>query len=496
MQVKNRYPGLQVVLFKNVGRSKLSGAGKNAIPVSQRYRDQNPAVDVTQYVGEQGVVNVNKSVHEPAGSFSIDFTDRLVQEAADSIYGLFEPQDMVEIRMTATSYKKPIPIMMRGFISHVSRSQSIGGDGRPQRKVTIAGQDYGKIWQIDNIYYNPWMPDEANYITTFKLFTRFGIAFATSSAGKLVTDVFTAIINPFIAHMQSNPASQPIGGIAPLVPIKIDVQTEGGNVAPFGVGDWQGGSIHALLSQYGDVGSWNELFIEDRTDGPYVVYRPNPYIVAGGDVGNPASYIQKATNLAASTAIASSDIISMDVSRTDANVANYFWVEAPAYNMNFGWLGKAMAGQSGPANTFIITGYGNVDSTLYGFKRMTEQTNQLGPGNGVPKEQNEKAEGEANAWIAARRKDLLNQNRDNVVLESGSVRLVGNESVKAGTYLLITHGNMTSTYYVPSVSHSFTPFGTYVTTATVERGTGFIDRAGRDGGRDSPYLAELADSQA
>ena len=506
--VKGRYPGLAVWLFKNVGRSTLSGASVSALPVSQRYRGQTPALEVTKFIGEQGVVNVNKSIHEPAGSFTIDFMDRLVQESADSIYGLFEPMDMVEIRMTASAYKAPFPIMMRGFISHVSRAQSISSDGRPMRKVTISGQDYGKIWQIDNIYYNPWMPDENNYITTFKLYTRFGIAFDTSSAGTLVRSVFKSIINPFIDNMRSNPPTAALGGNSPLLDFTLDVQTEGGNVAPFGVNDWQGGSIHALLKQYCDVGCWNELFVEDRDAGawgpagPYVVYRPNPYIVAGGDVSNPASYIQAMTKarLPAATAISSSDIISLEVSRSDENVANYFWVEAPSYNMNFDWLGKAMAGDSGPANTFIITGYGNVDSTLYGFKRMAEQTSQLGPmnrsaGNGVNKADQKVDQGDALNWIGARRADLYHQNRDNVVFESGSIRIVGNQAVRAGTYLLVTHGNMTSTYYVPTVSHSFTPFGAYITTATIERGTGFIDRAGKEGKRDSPYLAELVDTQ-
>jgi hypothetical protein len=316
-----------------------------------------------------------------------------------------------------------------------------------------------------------------------------------------------AVLNDgFIAKMQANPAAasgtSPLGagGTSPLVTLDLDVQTQGGSVAPYGVNDWQGGSVYALLTQFGDVGAWNELFIEDRDDGPYVVYRPNPFIVAGGDVTNAASYIQQATKLAAHTAISSSDIISMDVARTDANVANYFWVEAPTYDFNFAMLGKAMAGQ-GTKSTFIIEGYGNVDSSLYGFKRMAEQSNQGSPlvhnaGNGTPKPQNTKDANNTLEWITQRRAQLVSQNLDNVVFESGTIRLVGNESVKAGTYLLVTHGNMTSTYYVPSVSHSFTPFGAYITTATVERGTGFIDRAGKNGGQDSPYWAELADAQS
>jgi hypothetical protein len=45
------------------------------------------------------------------------------------------------------------------------------------------------------------------------------------------------------------------------------------------------------------------------------------------------------------------------------------------------------------------------------------------------------------------------------------------------------------------VSHSFTPFGAYITTATLERGTGFIDRAAQGAGRESPWLSEIADAQ-
>jgi hypothetical protein len=507
--VKSRYPGLSVVLFKNIGRSTLSGASATPTPVSQRYAGQSSVLDVTKYIGERGVVNVQKSVRDPAGSFSIDFMDQLVQKgAADSLYGLFEPMDVVEIRMSANggTGATNLPIMMRGFISRVSRSQSMGGDGRPSRKVTIAGQDYGKIWQIDNIYYNPWVPDEQNYITQFKFFTRFGDQFDTTSAGQLVTNVITTVINKFfLAPMQATTTNSGVGS-SPVVQLGLDVQTQGGSVAPYGVNDWQGGSVYALLTQFCDVGPWNELFIEDRdagtggTAGPYVVYRPNPYIAVGGDVTNAASYIQAAAKLADYTAVSSSDIIGMEVSRSDANVANYFWVEAPTYDMNFAMLGKAMAGQ-GTKSTFIIKGYGNVDSTLYGFKRMAEQSNQGSPlvhnaGNGTPAPQQRKDAANTLDWINQRRADLVSQNHDNVVFESGSIRLAGNEGVKAGTYLLVKHGNMTSTYYVPSVAHSFTPFGTYVTTATVERGTGFIDRAGKGGGQDSPYLAELADAQA
>lgn len=508
---RHRYTGISVILFKNVGRQKLSGTGANALAVSTRFSGQQSILDVTGLLGEHGSVRTNKSVREPAGSFSIEFTDQLVPTADDDLYGLFEPMDLVEIRMAANSFAhnsptavasstSPLPIMMRGFISSVTRSQAIGSDGKPTRKVIISGQDYGKIWQIYNIYFNPFMPDQGNYITQFKLFTRFGVAFQTQPAGSLIKDIFAKILNPFIATMGANAAGAVTSGSSPLQPIQVDVQVQDGSVAPFGVNDWQGGSVHSLLESFCDTGSWNELFIEDRAAGPFVVFRPNPFLVAGGDPSNPGAYINGNTTLPAVTKIDISSVISVEVTRSDANVANYYWVEAPQYDLNFQFVGKAMAATGGPATTFDISTYGNSASALYGFKRMAEATNQFSPltkaAGGTQKEQNEQDASASSSWIGARRASLIAQNRDNVVFENGTIRVVGNETIKAGTYIVLTHGNMASSYYVVAASHHYTPFGTYTTTATVERGTGFIDRAQKGAGSDSPWLAELADSQA
>lgn len=500
MLTKTRYPGLSVTLFKNVGRKKLSGSGANALPVSTRFSGQQSILDVTQYIGEHGAVHVNKSVRAPAGVFSIDFTDQLVQQEDDSIYGLFEPMDVVEIRMAANSFAGPLPIMMRGFISAVTRSQAMGQDGRPTRKVVVSGQDYGKIWQIYNIYYNPWMPNNENYITQFKLFTRFGIAFKTQAAGALVSSIFDTILNPFIQTMGAKAAAGTSGGTSPLVPFKKDIQIQDGSVSPFGVNDWQGGSIYALLQSFCDVGVWNELFIEDRKDGPYVVFRPNPFIKAGGDPSNQGSYINSHSKLATVVKIDSTLVVSIEVTRSDANVANYFWVESPQYDLNFAFVGKAMAASGGSASTFIITNYGNNDPALYGLKRMADQTNQgafdqVGAG-GTDKTTNLQDASASSSWIGQRRALLVAQNRDNIVFESGTMRLIGNENIKAGVYISLTHGNMVSSYYVVSASHAYTPFGNYFTTVNFERGTGFIDRAQKGTGTDSPYWAELADAQS
>src|SRR5690606_5047312 len=144
------------------------------------------------YLGDQGSVRVVKSVREPAGGFTVTFPDQHDQEGGDTVYGLVEPMDLIEIRMAADAFKHPrpsrdsvaprtYPIMMRGFVSSVSRVQSMGGDGKPQRAVTISGQDYGKIWQIVQVFLMPHIPPDdggASLLTSFPFFALYGLEFS------------------------------------------------------------------------------------------------------------------------------------------------------------------------------------------------------------------------------------------------------------------------------------------------------------------------------
>jgi hypothetical protein len=46
--------------------------------------------------------------------------------------------------------------------------------------------------------------------------------------------------------------------------------------------------------------------------------------------------------------------------------------------------------------------------------------------------------------------------------------------------------------YAHSVTQEFLPYRSYTTTIQFDRGTGFIQRAQREGGADSPYFAEMS----
>jgi hypothetical protein len=486
-----RHPGISVKLIKNVGRSLLSGS---AI-VSERFAGQNRIVDLEPFLSERSRITVSKSVREPAGGFSLTFIDRIDEGAEDSLYGLFEPMDLVEIRMASKSAAdgSEIPIMMRGFISRVQRRRSMGDDGKPMRTITVTGQDYGKIWQILQVFFLPNLPDVGNMITSFPFFARFGLSMQTMRADEFVSEIFAKIINPYITEMGGQGGGDSTS--TALMKITPDIEIVDGIVSPFGTGNWRGGTIYSLLMENCDVGPWNELFIEDRDDGPYVVYRPNPFMAADGK-----TFIQPLKKVPDIIAITSEDVVSQDDERSDEHVANYFWVDAPRFALNRTEVLRAMTYQGDPS-TFFIQDYGNVNPKLYGTRKMWEQTMQGGlgetdSGNGTPAGGGRQiTDASATAWINARRKVLVEQNKDNVLFESGSMRLKGNENIRAGTYVRIIQGSMEPDYYAVSVQHDFVPFDGFYTTVNYERGRGFIERAMQGGGAASPYWTELSDNE-
>lgn len=494
--IKVRQPALSVLLKKNVGRTTLDGN----LPVSTRYSGQQKTIDLTPYFGDQGSVRVSKSVREPAGAFVLTFADKIDQSAQDTVYGLVEPMDVIEIRMAGDGYLNAYsvgaampPVMMRGFVSNIRRSETMQANGQPQRAVIISGQDYGKIWQILQVFFMPNAPSGENLITSFPFFARFGLSFKTMPAEQFVQEVFEKVINPYINDMASQGGNDP--KTSPLLQIKPDMQINDGNVSPFGAGGWAGGTIYSLLAQHCDLGVWNELYIEDREDAPYVVYRPNPFMSVDGKTYIMPVEKDKEPKI---VPIERADVVSLVSDRSDANVANYFWVDAPRFNLNYVETMRAMAYQ-GDKETFFVENYGNINPKLYGTRKMWEQTQQAGrgesdSGNGTPDGEPRRInEVDAIAWMTKRRIQLIEQNRDNVVLENGTMRLKGNENIKSGTYVRLKNGNLESDYYAVNVQHDYVPFGTYTTTVSFERGTGFIDRVQKSGGKSSPYWAEVAD---
>ncbi|MFM0061388.1 hypothetical protein PQR64_37915, partial [Paraburkholderia phytofirmans] len=97
MNIQLYTPDVRVKLYKTIGRQTVDGQ----TPVSQRVLDTDKTIDLTPFIGESGRLKISKSIREPAGGFVLTFPDQpyIQGGSMETLYGLIEPMDFIEIRM-------------------------------------------------------------------------------------------------------------------------------------------------------------------------------------------------------------------------------------------------------------------------------------------------------------------------------------------------------------------------------------------------------------
>lgn len=462
-------PQVKVTLTKIVGRRR---------GVSDRFRRAVREIDLTPYLGEQGSVQTSKGLAEPAGGWTVVLADRMSSAARDSLYGLIEPMDHIEIRMAREPHRYAgglLPIVMRGFVSQVRRVESMSPEGRPSRSVVLSGQDYGKLFGIFRIFYEQNHLLGQELLTTFRLCANSGVGCQAMSASEFVSTMVEQVVNRYIDGLDLSSAN----GFARR--IQVDASVKQGTVGLYGVNP-QEGSVWDVISRYADL-TWNEMFVEDREDGVYLVYRPAPFKDARGKM------IQTDAKDPGRVDLDISAVQSMDLYRSDYRLANYFWVYAPAADLHGAGLLRQNAIQ-GAADSYFIPDHFNASLDLFGLRMMettTMQGNSAVRGDGQPAAVHDQYAGDAFLWAENRRRILRDANQDNLLFEEGSLGLRGDERLRPGRYLAIQRGDMTAEYYLTQVTHQYMPFGVFRSSVQVERGTGFIQRINT---QDSPYLKE------
>lgn len=483
--MKTYQPKITVTLIKAVQRKTLApGLDAN----TQRYADTG-YIDLTPYLSEGASVRVTKSIRQPAGAFSISFADQPDKKLAETVYALVEPMDMVQIRFAhdPSQYRKSdvgyaLPIVMRGFVSTVTRTQAMV-NGRPSRTVTVAGQDFGKILQIIRIYYLYQYVVGDLFLTTMKFFEKYLRAASAKimPAGEFVQLLMAQVVNPYMANL---PALANGRGLGLPVANRMNLEASiDGVTAPTVVSSFDGGTLYQFITQFCDVGAFNELFVEDREDAVTLVLRPAPLKTVQG-----AFVQQGASEPAHDTTISDDDIIGINVARSDAQVANYFWVDPQIGAL----VDMQMYQQAAKPSTLYLQDYQNANPAYYGFRKMQASSALLpdswAGSDATTVSRQKEVDSNLMQWLAGRRQTLMNTNRDNVIFESGTLQLSGNERIRPGNYLTVNRGTTQSQCYVISVTHDFAPFRSYTTAVQFERGTDFIVRAQAPG---SDYRAEL-----
>ena len=469
-------PSYSVTLTKMV---KRSGEG-----VAERYSGADRQVDLTPFLSEGGAVKVVKGIYDPAGAFTLAFSDQLDGPTQDSLYARIEPMDMIEIRGSRTPHTfsgSKLPLIMRGFVSTVRRSESMGQDGTPQRSIVVIGQDSGKLFQIHRLFWESIAQNpNAPILDRFRLQAATGIEAAYLPVSEAMKQLVERVLNVRIDQMAAF-AERAV----PKVRVRGTVQqgiVSLNLIAPFQGAYWN------LVETMADR-PWNEVFIEDEEDAPVLIFRPAPFKDIRGEFIIPGAADPGTVELDAS------HVVSLDVARSDERVANFYWVPPGSSMLDSGLAVNAASIASGAP---FDSSYGNNKPELYGLRKMESNSNLLpesigGLPTSLPPAEQDRAVADTIQWHIARALLLRNMNRDNSALEDGSAVLQGSEKIKPGRFMRLTRGDLVAEAYITKVTHSIAPLDGWTTQITLDRGMGFLERLHMAGapfwreGRHGPY---------
>jgi hypothetical protein len=439
-------------------------------------------LDLTQWFGENGSIIVHQERGQP-GTFSITLADRMNPSTEDTLYSLLEPMDVITIRMARQPHQyNRLPVVMRGFIHEVKRVEEMSPDGKPVRAVKISGWDIaGTALQRVEIFHKGEYVLGNALLTEFPLFEILRVQ-DYHTAGDFVRHV-VEVANAWLSDLSMRAWLD--------VPLRIQVDADlvtKGKVGPFAIQAFQG-NLWAFLMNWCDLG-WNELLLEDRPDGPWLVYRPKPY---RGVDGKPTSLDPSMSNFRpAEIELDASQVVSMELRRSPDHAANFFHVRAPQAEWVFGELLRSHYLQNG--STFTGDDFPNSALSTYGLMKLEETSGHysdeyLAHPDKLRGEAKEEQAGFENLWIDRRREELKRQAADGVVFEDGSMRVQGWETLRPGMNMVLNRGALRASYYLHAVTHEFRGFHSYTCGLQVLRGTGFIERMKMSG---SPYHAEMA----
>jgi hypothetical protein len=505
MAVKTYIPQFTVIVYKAITRAD------NCQPTRLQGGQSQPW-SITEHLGDGSEISVSKSVTSPKGSFVITVPDRYYKIAPDAggntpagmdtLYGLLEPMDEIEIRLARNraEYPNGLPLLMRGFIRTIRRVESMGSDGKPQRSTVIQGNDYGWIFemtQIPPLVYLGFLLGTA-FNTAWEIFFAIGENQKPRTVGEFFKLILEHVINAQLVNMKAR-----FSAIALYDP----KQVKGKVVIP--KQDALVGPIWNTFLQYADL-PWNELWVEDpettEGDPPRLRFRPAPYRtwIKGGTFLDNGETIQimGQTSEYEKVEIWIEDVVRLDVSRSEQDVANIYWVDSPELVSKQANKEMQNAASAGDMKHILLDGkeYPNSDPDLYSYRVMNSSSallsDQQTSGSDGQSEKTMNGSGGISTtlspWVAERRKALVEMNCDNVLLEEGSMTVKGNEKIRAGKYVVLHRGTFGGEhgveYYAQTVTHKFAPYRQYTTTINFIRGTGFIERVKMT--TDSPYLQE------
>jgi hypothetical protein len=513
---------------------------KNTVSVNQPYFD---VLFITAKDGLKSfrdnvlTIDVKSSVNEMINQWQVTLVPRDSTKSFNTLYEIIEPMSYCEIRVR--NFLQEPRVIMRGFVSNVSKSVEMGS-GIPQRQIVITGENYGKLLRMSYIHYayglDPLTTVGASG-TGAPLFFGYGVDLSTTvedpNPANVMTQIFSNLVKPNFNNIQSylsdrtkvtdqlSPTSNDFVGkrqtpgdiAASKIPgFTMDVDEDGVNgTRTLGlnlqfIDPAAGAQEQSVLEFMQNCAGfpWNELYTDDAPEKTYLVFRPRPWRDrSGGFVGATSFGAAKRGNLpkdrqdeAEPKAIQPEDIVSYQLSRTDEEVYNYFLTDSigSIYGNNFEGVVRSLPDNENPHYTAGILKFvdqsGNeaVKSSeklefsrieLFGFRKFRVATRFLAipPGSNWKKEFGDAVD---NPIDQAKVLNMLlfNAFEHSSQLESGILTIKGREDIRAGMYvkMLTDRSDLDSSlYYVSAAQHTIVAFQNYVTILTLTRGEAHLN---------------------
>lgn len=184
------------------------------------------------------------------------------------------------------------------------------------------------------------------------------------------------------------------------------------------------------------------------------------------------------------------DIISKEIFRDDSDVFTYFSTSPnQLLNTKIASINALHQDRTATSNPFLLRAH----TDFYGFRPMefksTFNSFLIDPKNPVqtvltplaelaisPEKQIKLSEPLLRVYLREFNTALVDAYRYNADYEKGSVRILGDPTIRIGQYITMEiRDSRDATFYVEGVSHSFTAFDKFVTTLRLTRGTGAIN---------------------
>ena len=460
---------------------------------------------------------------ELVSQFRIVFTPE-EDTNGQTVYDIVEPMSYVEISVSKTTLPN-LTTVLRGFVTSINKSVDLSS-GKPVRVIVVTGENYGKIIRWSYIFYGANLsPKQLGALATeFPAFAGYGIDMLTQDAtpAHFVTDVFNKIVLPNFVLLkkilnskasgllsnQTNKQDSVIGGFY------LAIDSDGVNGTRTGidlvVNDPSAGAQNiSMLELLNDFAGkpWNEMYIDERPDASYLVFRPTPWRDRDGNwVGNTAGIntvnvnSQNNTTLQTIPNISPDKIVALELTRSDEQTYNYYFTDCMFWFPDIPWelftLSLAAKGNGSTYDPlYVAQGYADKlafsRAELFGFRPLKIPFRYLAIKD--PIRASEKYAGtDIEAFNKLLAQDgymlsagslynliLYNAMEHNSALEFGSAVISGDETIRPGMYIQMQPDRKDTKhfYYVTSVRHSIVPFdGLFTTTLELARGEGWINK--------------------